>query len=361
MMPGAQDDSDKTQDPTQHKLDEARKKGEVARSADLNTAGSYAGLLLAALTAGGASIERVGTALRMLIGQPGRFADLVFDGGAAAAFGGLLATVILGLLLFFLLPAAIALLSVVAQRAFVVAPEKLKPKLSRIDPVQNAKQKYGPSGLFEFGKNLAKLLLFSAALGLYIHARLPEMGGALHTEPRLVSVLMGRMMIEFLALALLIALAIGGVDFAWQHHDHHQRNRMSHRELRDEHKQHEGDPHMKQERRARGLQVASAQMMAEVPKADVIVMNPTHYAIALKWTRAPGTAPVCVAKGMDHIALAIRDAALEHAVPVRHDPPTARALYSVTEIGQEIDTEQYRAVAAAIRFADAMRRKARAR
>lgn len=357
-----QDDSgDKTEEPTQHKLDEARKKGEVARSADLTTAGSYAGLLLAALTAGAATVERVGTALTGLIDRPGRLAALVFDGGGAAALGGLMATLALGLLAFFALPAGLALASVLAQRSFVVAPEKLKPKLSRLDVVANAKQKYGPSGLFEFAKSLAKLLLFSVTLGLFLNWRLPEIGGALHSEPRLIGAQMMRMMIEFLSLVLLIALAIGAVDFVWQHHDHRRRNRMSHRDLREEHKQHEGDPHMKQERRARGTQIASAQVIAEVPKADVVIMNPTHYAVALKWSREPGSAPVCVAKGVDHLALAIRDAALAHGVPLRHDPPTARALHAGTEIGQQIDPAQYRAVAAAIRFADAMRLKARAR
>ena len=134
---------------------------------------------------------------------------------------------------------------------------------------------------------------------------------------------------------------------------------MSHQELREEHKQHEGDPHMKQERRQRAQKIALDQMMAEVPKADVVIVNPTHFAVALKWYREPGSAPVCVAKGVDHMALAIREAAAQAGVPVRHDPPTARALHATTEIGQEIIPEHYRAVAAAIRFAEIMRRRAR--
>ena len=115
---------------------------------------------------------------------------------------------------------------------------------------------------------------------------------------------------------------------------------------------------MKQQRRQKGMEIAASQMMAEVPKADVVIVNPTHYAVALAWSRDPGSAPVCVAKGVDHMARTIRELAHEHGVPVHSDPPAARALHVGTEIGAEIDPAQYRAVAAAIRFADTMRRKA---
>lgn len=103
------------------------------------------------------------------------------------------------------------------------------------------------------------------------------------------------------------------------------------------------------------------QMLADVPEADVVVVNPTHYAVALKWSRLPGEAPVCVAKGVDEIAARIREKAQEAAIPIHRDPPTARALHAIVEIGQEIPEEQYRAVAAAIRFADAMRQRAKGR
>ncbi|RKF13040.1 flagellar biosynthesis protein FlhB [Roseovarius spongiae] len=357
-MAGQQDDTDKSHEPTQHKLDEARKKGELVRSADLNTAAAYVGFLLAGLTAGAASVEAVSDVFLGLLGGPDRLAPLMFGGQARATAGGLMGAIGLGLAAWLILPAAAALLSVLAQRSLVVAPSKLKPKPSRINPVSNAKNKFGPSGLFEFAKSLAKLALYSVLLGLYLQWRLPEMGGALTAEPRGVGALMVRMLLEFMMVVCVIAIAIGAVDYLWQHFDHMRRNRMSHQEVRDEHKQHEGDPHMKQERRARATQIASEKMMTDVPTADVVVMNPTHYAVALRWSREPGAAPECVAKGVDHMALAIRDLAREHGVPVRQDPPTARALYATTEIGQEIDPDHYRAVAAAIRFAETMRRRA---
>jgi len=360
MMAEQDDDTDKSHEPTQHKLDEARKKGELARSADLNTAAGYGGFLLAALTAGSVSIQNVSTPLVILLDQPDNLATLFFEGAAIAPVGGLIAAVALGLVVWFAIPASMALLSVLAQRSFVVAPSKIAPKVSRINPVQNAKNKYGPSGLFEFAKSAVKLFVYSVCLGVFLSFRLSEMAGALHGEPRIIGALLVQMITEFMLVVLLVAIAIGAVDFLWQRFDHQRRNRMSHREVKDEFKHTEGDPHMKQERRHRATQIASDHMMSEVPKADVVIVNPTHYAVALKWSRQPGAAPVCVAKGLDHVALAIRDTAQENGVPVRHDPPTARALYATTEIGDEIEPQHYRIVAAAIRFAEAMRRRAKA-
>lgn len=359
-MADGQDDSDKTFDATEHKLAKAREKGEFARSADLNTAGSYAGFLLAALVAGAGSVEAVGSLMMRFLDQPDRLAPLVFSGGAGfAALGGILAGVAAALAVFFLLPGGVALLSVAAQQSLVFAPAKLEPKLSRINPIENAKNKFGPTGLFEFAKNTVKLIAFCVLLGAFLGGQLPRIAAALHAEPGQIGALMVRMAIEFFAVVVVLALLIGAVDFFWQRFDHARRQRMSHKEVRDEHKDHEGDPHMKQQRRRRGIEIASGRMLEDVPKADVVIVNPTHYAVALRWSRSPGSAPVCVAKGVDHVALRIRVLAQENGVPVHPDPPAARALHAETEIGQEIDPRHYQAVAAAIRFADAMRRKAR--
>ncbi len=140
-----------------------------------------------------------------------------------------------------------------------------------------------------------------------------------------------------------------------------RKNRMSDKEIRDEMKDAEGDPHMKQQRRQRGQEIAMNQMLSDVPKADVIVVNPTHYAVALQWSRNQGEAPVVTAKGVDEVARRIREIAHESAIPIHRDPPTARALHASVEIGSEIAPDHYRAVAAAIRFADMIRRKRKAR
>ncbi len=358
-MADKSDDTEKTHDPTPHKLSEARKKGDIARSADLTTAAAYGGFLLAAIAIGGTSVQKISTSMMVLIDQSSDLADLIFEGHATSAIGGLLGAIALATLGWFLIPAVMAILAVIAQRAFIFAPSKLAPKASRINPIENAKNKYGLSGLFEFAKSFAKLLLYSILLGVFLTYRMSDMAGAIHGDPKIVGALMTRVIVDFMFVVLLIALGVGAVDYLWQHHDHIRKNRMSHKEIRDEHKQQEGDPHLKQERRQRGAQIASEQMMADVPDADVIIVNPTHYAVALKWSRAPGAAPVCVAKGVDHIAQTIRECAMENGVPIHRDPPTARAIHASTDIGQEIDPTQYRSVAAAIRFAEMMRRKAR--
>lgn len=359
-MPGQDDDTDKPHEPTRHKLDEARKKGEIARSTDLTTAAAYGGFLLAALTVGESAVQAVGTSLGVMIDQADTHVDLIFSGKATPVIGGLIGTIAMELVGWLVIPASLALLAVFAQHAFVFAPEKVAPKASRINPVQNAKNKYGPSGLFEFAKSFTKLLLYSFMLGWFLSYRLSEMAGAVHGDPGVVGILLAQMLVEFLMIVAVIAMAIGLIDHVWQRFDHLRRHRMSDREVKDEHKQTEGDPHMKQARRQRATQAASDRMMKDVQDADVVLVNPTHFAVALKWNRLPGSAPVCVAKGVDYIARNIRDCAIENHVPVRQDPPTARALYATTGIGQEIDPAHYRAVAAAIRFAETVRRHARA-
>jgi flagellar biosynthetic protein FlhB len=160
---------------------------------------------------------------------------------------------------------------------------------------------------------------------------------------------------------LAVAAALAAFDLVFQHMHHRKKLRMSHQELKDEGKQSEGDPHMRAQRRERARQIATNRMLNDVPGADVVVVNPTHFAVALKWSRAEGSAPVCVAKGVDAVAMAIRERAETAGVPVHLDPPAARALHGVVEIGREIPVEQYQAVAAAIIFADQMRQKARER
>ena len=356
-----EDPSAKTFEPTPQKLLEARRKGEVARSADLMTAAGYAGLLVALALAGEAGLRRAGGAMMVLIDQPAAMAPLFFDGSAAVPVAGLIHPVLLGLAPLFAFPAAAVLASVFAQRAWVFAPGKLAPKLSRISPLANARNKFGRAGLFEWVKSFTKLAVYSICLGLFIAQRLPQMIAVLQTAPSLVLLLLAELCLAFLLVVVLISAVIGVIDAIWQHVEHRRKNRMSHKELMEETRNAEGDPYLKQERRQRAMALAQNQMMAAVPKADVVIVNPTHYAVALKWSRKRQEAPVCVAKGVDEIAHAIRETAKAAGVPIHSDPPTARSLHATTEIGAQITPDFYRAVAAAIRFAEEMRRRAKGR
>ncbi len=358
-MSGSDDESDKTFDATPQKLLEARKKGEIAKSTDLLTASAYLGLLVAILTAGANGLAQVGTALMVMIDQSSELAPLFLEGSAASPTEGLIRTIGWGLAPLFALPALAVILALVAQRGLVFAPSKLEPKLNRISMIANAKNKFGRSGLFEFAKSFAKLLIFSACLALFIRGWLPQMIGVLQTNPQIAIQLLTKVCTSFLMVVVIVSGLIGGIDAIWQHFDHLRKNRMSRKEITDENKASEGDPHLKQERRQRAMAASQNRMMKDVPTADVIIVNPTHYAVALKWSRLPGEAPVCVAKGMDEIAATIRRLAGEANVPIHSDPPTARALFSAVEIGQQIRHEDFAPVAAAIRFAEEMRQRAK--
>ncbi|WP_010141292.1 EscU/YscU/HrcU family type III secretion system export apparatus switch protein [Oceanicola sp. S124] len=360
-MAETEQSGEKPHEPTQRKLEKAREKGEVPRSADLSTAAAYGGLCLAGLALGPGALLSLGGTLQVLLDQPASLAPLIFQGDPRATFGGLFAAVLAALLPFFLIPAGATLGSVIAQQAFVVSGQKLQPKLDRISILKNAGNKFGRNGLFEFFKSFLKLLIYSTVLFFFVSARLPQMANTLLLDPGIAVATLLRLCIDFLAIVFVIALCLGGIDFLWQRAEHLRRNRMTDKEIRDEMKESEGDPYIKQQRRFRAERIARSQMMAEVPKADVVIVNPTHYAVALTWDRKPGTAPVCVAKGVDEIAARIRELAAEHGIPVHRDPPTARRLHAETEIGEQISQADYRAVAAAIRFADEMRRRAKGR
>lgn len=355
-----EEDTEKEHEPTERKLDQARKKGEVPKSTDLITAAGYSGFLLAALAFGATSIAQFGTALMTLLDQADSLSTQVFEGRGAPMTAGILMQMT-ALAPWFGLPAVAAILAIVAQRSFVVAGDKLIPKLSRISVLSNVKNKFGPDGLFEFAKSTTKLVIIGWVLALFLIARRDQVLGTLHMSPGMVAATLASLLIDFVVIVLILAAMIGGVDYMWQNHAHLRKNRMSRKEIQDETKESEGDPHTKQKRRQRGQDIALNQMMQAVPEADVVIVNPTHYAIALKWDRSSGLAPICVAKGVDDVAARIREVANENGVPIHSDPPTARALFAVVDIDTEIWPEHYKAVAAAIRFAEAMRAKARSR
>ena len=348
------EDESRDHEPTQKKLDDARTKGDLPRSADLTGAMVMLAFAGVALFAGAGLLAAFGRAAAGLIegiGAPGR----------TGAAGGAVLAMLWPTLPFLLVPALAAALSIAAQRAWVFAPKKLQPDLKRLGLIANAGRRFGRQGMVEFAKNVAKLVATAALAGWFIATSLPELllAGRIDGRPAAVVpvVVLGR----FLVLAAGLALAFGAIDYLWQFFDFRRRNRMSHQELKEEFREAEGDPHMKGERRARARAIAMNRMLADVAKADVVIVNPTHYAVALRWARGTGRAPVCVAKGTDAVAARIRERAAVHGIPIRSDPPTARSLHATVEIGREIGRDQYAAVAAAIRYAEKMRAQVRAR
>jgi flagellar biosynthesis protein FlhB len=360
MSGDADDSTEKEHDASPQRLEQARKDGDIPRSADLLTAASTAGFVLAFATLGYWMVQRAGTSGMVLLDQADRLSQLIAS-GASGPIGGIILAFAMPLLAVLTLPAILVLVTLAATKGIVFAPGKIAPKLSRISPVAAAKQKFGKEGLVEFAKSAVKLCLVAYILYAFLSSRAGVILASLYLEPAVSSALLARLTLEFLCIILMITVVLGGVDYLWQRHLHVQRNRMSRKEMMDEFKESEGDPQMKAARRQRAQKIATNQMLADVAQADVIVVNPTHYAVALRWDRAKGRAPVCVAKGADEIAARIRERGAEHGVPIHSDPPTARAMFATVEVGREIRADQYRAVAAAIRFADAMRKRARKR
>jgi flagellar biosynthetic protein FlhB len=360
MSDEADDAADKEHNASPQKLEQARRKGDIPRAPDLNAAAAIGGLLLGLAELGSWAVHRASDAGVVLLDQSDRLSSLM-TAGASGPLAGLMIAIVVPSMALLLIPGVLVLFVILATRSLVFAPEKLMPKLSRISPMATAKQKFGIEGLAEFAKSGLKLGLVSIVLYLFLAARLPQILESVYLGPGVSTLLLSRLMLQFLLIVFLIALCFGGVDYLWQIHLHAKRNRMSRKEMLDEYKESEGDPQMKATRRQKAQDVATNRMLQDVATADVVVVNPTHYAVALKWNRKKGGAPVCVAKGVDEIARAIRERAAQHGIPLHSDPPTARAIHASVEIGQEIPVEQYRAVAAAIRFADAMRKRARRR
>jgi flagellar biosynthetic protein FlhB len=352
---------EKSHDPTPQRLIEARRRGDIPRSADVAVAATYLGLLVVVMTAGAYMVERAGSSLMFLIGQPDRLEGRILGPGGPGLLAAILGETAAALAPLFLAPMAAVLVSLLAQQAIAFSAEKIQPKLSRLSVIGNAKKKFGLSGIVEFGKAVAKLAAIAIALAIYLAHELDTMIGAATAEAGVLGGIMLQSLVVLLSVSCVIAVSIAAVDLVWQRFEFLKRNRMTFQELRDETKQSEGDPHVKSQRRGRAQAIATNRMLLDVPKADVVIVNPTHVAVALKWSRARGSAPVCVAKGDDEVALRIREVAATANVPLHSDPPTARAIGATVEIGQEILPEHYRAVAAAVRFADRMRRAARER
>lgn len=358
-MAGPDQDEDKQLDPSAKKLEDARKKGDIARSQEVTTAAAYAGLVLGLALAGGHVAVNLLDANAALIAAP----DLLLHRGPdmVTQLEGLILAVATAAFPLFLVPAATVLIALVAQRAIVIAPDKLHPKLNRISLIENARNKYGRSGVFEFSKSFVKLSVITFVLGYFAMAEVEPVVMSSMLETGQILEMTVQLCARFLLIVTCLAIAIGGIDYIWQRFELLRRNRMSHKDMQDEAKEAEGDPMMKQQRRQRAMDIATNRMLNDVPDASVVIVNPTHFAVALKWSPAMPGGPVCVAKGVDEVAARIREIAQAEGIPIHSDPPTARALHASVEIGAEISPDHYKPVAAAIRFADDIRRRVKAR
>jgi flagellar biosynthetic protein FlhB len=341
------DDQERSEDPTQKRLDDAVKKGDVAKSQEVNTWFLLAGGTLALFSFGGFAANRLAQAFAEIfaklhmVGSDGRslihlIARLMFE--VLIAIGPLLSIVVVA-----------ALASNMVQHSWVWTGESLKPKISRISPTQGAKRIFSKQSLVQFVKGLAKISLVSSVIVAVIAPQMDSITQLIGGDYTMILPVAVELIMQLLIAVVAVMAVIAALDWLWTRHTWYERQRMSLRDIRDEHKDAEGDPIIKAKLRQIRQARMRKRMMSEVPKATVVITNPTHYAIALKYEKGMA-APICVAKGVDALALRIRELAEEHRVPVVENPPLARALHKSVEIDQDVPPEHYKAVAEVIGY-----------
>jgi flagellar biosynthetic protein FlhB len=347
MAEGADDDQERSEDPTQKRLDDAIKKGDVAKSQEVNTWFLLAGGTLALFAFGGLSADRLTASFAQLLAKSHLFGA---DGRALVRLTGQMmldVLIALGPVLFLCMVAALA--GNMIQHRFVWSGEMLKPKFSRVSPAQGAKRLFSKQALVQFVKGLAKLGLVATVIIAVLAPEVDNIARLLRGDHSLILPVAYALTMKLLLAVVAVMAVIAALDWLWSRHTWYERQRMSLRDIREEHKDAEGDPTIKAKLRQIRQSRMRKRMMSEVPKATVVIMNPTHYAVALKYEKGM-PAPLCVAKGVDALALRIRELAEEHRVPVVENPPLARALHKSVEIDQEVPPEHYKAVAEVIGY-----------
>ncbi|MBI1265072.1 MAG: flagellar biosynthesis protein FlhB [Alphaproteobacteria bacterium] len=347
-MAEGEDKSEKTEEPTERKLQKAREEGDVAKSQEISGWFTLAaGLAVVAFMAPGLTRALTG-AMTVFLEQPHQ---LGLDPGAAMALAIRSLTelaLILGLAYGLLMLAAAS--GNLVQHGLLWTPKKIAPKLDKLNPVEGLKRMFGPQGWVNFLKGIGKIILVGAAIALVLWPRRHDLASFPMVSP-------ARMLDEVYEAAILLLIAaliayavIAALDFTFQRREFTERNKMSRKELRDEYKETEGDPLVRAKLRQIRQERAQKRMMSKVPDAAVVITNPTHYAIALEYEQGRTPAPICIAKGVDAVALRIRDKARELDIPIVEDPPLARALFATSELDEPIDPEHYAAVAKVIGY-----------
>ncbi|ODT57220.1 flagellar biosynthesis protein FlhB [Phenylobacterium sp.] len=346
-MADEQDAASKTEEATPQKLQKAREKGDVAKTPDLAMLASFAGAAAVIAIAGGWMSRHLASELLPFIAHPDDF-DLKAGGLDVAIHAARAAApVLLAVLAVASLMGAAGNL---VQTGLLFSPEKIKPDWKKLSPMSGLKRILGPDGLMQFVKSLAKVAMVGwvgwVVMKPYIHP-LKELAAL---DPAAMLPLMIEILRKLVFATAALMLVIAGLDWFWQRARFLKRMRMTKEEQKEEFKNAEGDPHVKAKRRQIAIQRSRSRMMAAVPNATMVIMNPTHYAVALRYEAGDTAAPQCVAKGMDALALKIRAVAEEHDVPVIEDPPLARALYAAVELDDFIPPAHYEAVAKLIGF-----------
>jgi len=342
------DDSDKTEDPTDKKKEKAKDKGQAAVSQEIK---NWVVLFMASLSllfmAPGIASDVRNLSVKFiespdLIPMDGPHLSQIFADTFLQA--GLILLPFVGLLVVFLIGTSIA------QTGLIWAPTKIKPEMSKISVLKGAKRMFGSRAVVEFVKGISKISLVT---GVGFALSIPFLDDILLFPIRDISASLDRILvivIWFTLASFAVMTVVAILDYSYQRYTHIKQLKMSKQEIKDENKQAEGDPHVKARIRQIRAERAQQRMMASVPEADVVITNPTHYAVALKYKMDDMQAPRLIAKGVDSLAFRIREVAEENDISIVENPPLARALYAAVELDEEIPSEHYMAVAEVIGY-----------
>ncbi len=346
-MAEEQDRASKTEEPTQKRLDDARKKGDVVKSMDVAPLASLAAATGVILLGGGWMARAMTESLIPFIAHPdaidldGRGANGVMQAAVTACWPIL---VVLG-------AAAVAgAAGNLLQHGLLWAPSKLAPDVSKVNPMKGFSRVFGLDAFVNFLKSLVKIGAVGLIAWLVVKPHTTELQGLPALAPGAMLPLTFEIVRALVIAILCVMAAVAGFDWFWSRQRFMARMRMTREEVKQDHKESDGDPHVKARQKQLRVQRSRQRMIQAVPKATVVVMNPTHYAVALRYEPGETAAPVCVAKGVDRLALKIREVAEEHGVTVIEDPPLARALYAAIDVDEAIPQEHYQAVAQIIGF-----------
>jgi flagellar biosynthetic protein FlhB len=347
-MADDQDKSQQTEEPTAKRLEQARQNGDMVKSQEVGAFVLLAGGTLAIAMFGKYTAVGLARTLTIFLEQPDA---MNVDGPGLTHMTRLLLSqlaVILGPIFGVMVLAALAGHLIQGRPTF--STEKLMPDLSKLSPMSGLKRMFGMDGWVNLLKGLVKIAIVGAAVWMQLWPERNAMENVLGQSAGDVVGDMTHLLFKVLMTALAALAVIAGLDYFWQRLQFFKRNRMSKQEIKEEYRQNEGDPTIKAKIRQIRHERARKRMMARVPEATVVLMNPTHYAVALQYESGKMAAPICVAKGVDALALRIRAVAEENDVPVVENPPLARALHAAIEIDEPVPAEHFKAVAQVIGY-----------
>lgn len=349
-MSQEQDDEQKTEEPTEKRLREAAEKGDVPRARDVGLFTAMASAWLIVIAAAPGAASRLAETLLPLIENPD---DFRLDGSAYDVLHGLrwlLVSVGVAMLPVVGILVAGAIVSGLGQGPLVVASERIRPKLSNLSIRSGWRRMASRNALVEFAKSLVKLVAIGLAAWFAVAPYITWTEGVVGIDVAALPDFLRDLTLRLLLAVLLATVLMAVVDVLWNRFEWRKRLRMTFQEMKDEFKQTEGDPHLKARIKDVRRQRSKRRMMANVPRATVVIANPTHFAVALEYDRRRLPAPLCLAKGADLLALRIRAVAEENGVPVIENPPLARALFASAEVDELIPLQHYQAVAEVITY-----------